>query len=181
MLMQPQMQAHFANALGRCYNLEYLDLSGNNSVDDSMVMQMQRNLIQKEDENDNRPYYKGLNYLHTAKIGGVQISNMNLSNLIKVAPNIEHLELTKCTNLTDQGILDLLRVHGKTLKFLDINYIPDLKWPFFDEVRNNYPDLLLRRFQNYETDKKDTGLRVPSRLIEKKKKKKGKKGGKKKK
>jgi len=41
--------------------------------------------------------------------------------------------------------------------------------------------LLIRRFQNYETDKKDTGLRVPRRLIEKKKKKGKKKGGKKKK
>lgn len=106
---------------------------------------------------------------------------MNLGNLVKIAPNIEHLELTKCTNLSDIGITELLRVHGKTLKFLDINYIPDLKWPFFDELRNSHPDLLIRRFQNYETDKKDTGLRVPRRLIEKKKKKGKKKGGGKKK
>ena len=102
-------------------------------------------------------------------------------NLVKIAPNIEHLELTKCTNISDIGVMELLRIHGKTLKFLDINYIPDLKYPFFDELRNNYPDLLIRRFQHYETDKKDTGLRVPRRLIEKKKKKKKKKGGKKKK
>ena len=40
MLMQPNMQSHFANALGRCYNLEFLDLSGNYNVDDTMVMQM---------------------------------------------------------------------------------------------------------------------------------------------
>jgi len=177
MLMQPQMQSHFANSLGRCYQLEFLDMSGDSNVDDTLLMQMQRNMIQKEDENENRPFYRGLQHLHTAKIGGIQISNMNLSNLVKIAPNIEHLELTKCTNLSDIGVIELLRVQGKTLKFLDINYIPDLKWPFFDELRNNYPDLLIRRFANYETDKKDTGLRVPRRLIEKKKKKGKKKGG----
>ena len=72
-------------------------------------------------------------------------------------------------------------MHGKVLKFLDLNYVPDLKWPFFDELRNNYPDILIRRFKQQDFDKKDTGLRVPRRIIEKKKKKKGKKGGKKKK
>lgn len=91
------------------------------------------------------------------------------------------MELTRCEKLNDTSLTDLLRIQGKTLKFLDINYIPDLKWPFFDELRNNYPDLLIRRFENYETDKKDTGLRVPRRLIEKKKAKGKKKGGGKKK
>ena len=181
MLMQPQMQSHFANALGRCYQLEFLDMSGNNHVDDMLIGQMMRNTVQSEEENENRPFYRGLQLLHTAKIGGTQISNMNLANLVKIAPNIEHLELTKCVHLSDIGVMELLRLHGKTLKFLDINYIPDLKYAFFDELRNNYPDLLIRRLQHYETDKKDTGLRVPRRLIEKKKKKKKKKGGKKKK
>ena len=52
----------------------------------------------------------------------------------------------------------------------------------YDELRTNHPDVLIRRFKHSETDKRDTGLRVPRRLIEKKKKKgKGKKGGKKKK
>lgn len=175
------MQSHFANVLGRCYNLEYLDLSGNYNMDDTMVMQMMRNMTQVEGENDGRAYYKGLQHLHTAKIGGLQISNMNLGQLVKLAPKLEHIELTRCTNITDCGIQDLLRNHGKNLKFLDLNYIPELKWAFWDELRNNYPDLLIRRFANYETDKKDTGLRVPRRLIEKKKKGKKKKGGGKKK
>jgi hypothetical protein len=70
---------------------------------------------------------------------------------------------------------------NKTLQFIDFNYIPDLKYAFFDELRERFPDLLIRRFKHQETDKKDTGMRVPRRIIEKKKKKGKKKGGKKKK
>jgi hypothetical protein len=141
---------------------------------------MQKNMT-TDDEIDARPYYRGLQELHTVKVGGTHISSMNLNNLVKIAPKLEHIELTRCPFITDAGLLELCRIHHKTLKFLDLNYVPDLKWPFFDELRNNYPEVLIRRFKQQDFDKKDTGLRVPRRIIEKKKKKKGKKGGKKKK
>jgi hypothetical protein len=49
-------------------------------------------------------------------------------------------------------------------------------------MRERFPTLLMRRFKHQDTDKKDTGMRIPRRIVEKKKKgKKGKKGVKKKK
>jgi len=94
---------------------------------------------------------------------------------------VAHLELTRCQSFTDHDILDLCNKNSKSLQFLDLNYIPDLKWAFFDELREKYPNILIRRFKHQDTDKKDNGLRVPRRIVEKKKKKGKKKGGKKKK
>ena len=64
---------------------------------------------------------------------------------------------------------------------MDLNYIPDLKWAFFDELRERFPNILIRRFKHQDTDKKDNGLKVPRRPNVKPKKGKKKKGGKKKK
>ena len=52
-------------------------------------------------------------------------------------------------------------------------------YAFLDELKATRPNLLTKRYNIAEVDKKDNGLRVPRRVIEKKKKKK--KGGKKKK
>jgi hypothetical protein len=58
--------------------------------------------------------------------------------------------------------------------------IPIVNYAFLDELKNNRPELLTKRNQIAEIDKKDNGLRVPRRVIsKKKKKKKGKKKGKK--
>merc|ERR1712070_958650 len=95
--------------------------------------------------------------------------------------NISHLEIQRCQGFNDTDILDLINKNNKTLLFIDISYIPDLKYSFFDEMRERFPNILMRRYKHQETDKKDTGLRVPRRIIEKKKKGKKKKGGKKKK
>ena len=67
------------------------------------------------------------------------------------------------------------------LKYLDLNKIPVVNFAFLDQLKQDHPDLLIRR-NRYEDDdfKKDNGLRVP-RQFPQKKKKKGKKGGKKKK
>jgi hypothetical protein len=75
----------------------------------------------------------------------------------------------------------LVNKNSKTLQFIDCNYVPDLKYNFFDELRERFPTLLIRRFKHQDTDKNDTGMRVPRRINEKKKKGKKKKGGKKKK
>ena len=61
------------------------------------------------------------------------------------------------------------------MKFIDINCIPAVTYPVLDELRNMKPDLLMRKYAINAADPKDTGLRVPLRVAEKKKKKKGKK------
>jgi hypothetical protein len=49
------------------------------------------------------------------------------------------------------------------------------------ELREMFPNVRIKRWIRQVADPKDTGLRMPLRLVSKKKKKKGKKGGKKKK
>jgi len=66
------------------------------------------------------------------------------------------------------------------LKFIELNGIPGITNPIFEQLRQIKPDLLMRRYNLQVVDQKDNGLRVPRRIVEKKKKKK-KKGGKKKK
>jgi len=46
---------------------------------------------------------------------------------------------------------------------------------FYEELKAKMPNVYLRRYQISEVDKKDNGLRVPRRVIEKEKKKGGKK------
>ena len=100
----------------------------------------------------------------------------------KAAPNLEHLEVTKCDKLTEFGLKSVLESNPK-LQFLDINHIPAVTFPFLDELKDTHPDLLIKRHTYQEVDfKKDNGLRVPRRLkvdIKKKKKKGKKKKGKK--
>lgn len=65
---------------------------------------------------------------------------------------------------------------------MDIARLPVAKYEFLDELKTTHPDLLIRRNCLADEDfKKDNGLRVPRRIIQKKKGKKKKKGGKKKK
>ena len=52
-------------------------------------------------------------------------------------------------------------------------------YAFLDDLKATKPQLLTKRYNIAEVDKKDNGLRIPRRVVEKKKKKK--KGGKKKK
>jgi len=110
----------------------------------------------------------------------VNMSDTGIINLFKLAPHIEHLELTKCERVTEFGINSVLDKENN-LTFLDLNFIPAFTYMILDELRNKHPNLLMRRFRENDVDKKDNGLRVPRRVIEKKKKKKkGRKGKKKK-
>ena len=60
--------------------------------------------------------------------------------------------------------------------------MPIVNYAFLDVLKDEYPELLIRRNVYQDEDfKKDNGLRVPRRIIQKKKSKKKKKGGKKKK
>lgn len=62
-----------------------------------------------------------------------------------------------------------------SLKFLDLSGVPAVSLSFYEELKAKMPKVYLRRYQINEVDKKDNGLRVPRRVIEKKKAKKGSK------
>ena len=101
-----------------------------------------------------------------------------MNYLVKLAPNIEHLELNRLT-INDFGLKSVVKDFTR-LRFVDFNGIKDVTYPLLDEFKKERPDLLIRQWRMKKHDKKDNELRVPWRVVEKKKKK-AKKGGKKKK
>ena len=97
--------------------------------------------------------------------------------MCKIAPNIEHLELTKL-EVSDVALKNMINALTK-LTYIDLTGVASANYAFLDELKATRPTLLTKRYNIAEVDKKDNGLRVPRRVVEKKKKKK--KGGKKKK
>ena len=176
---QDDMKAEFFETLGACYNLESVDCTGCYAIDDMLQMNFEKATVRINDQ-ETKP---GWQTCHTAKLCGLNISDIPLMALAKAMPNLEHLEVTKCEKLTEFGLKSVLETNGGKLKFLDINHIPAVTYPFLDELKDTHPDLLIKRHTYQDVDfKKDNGLRVPRRLkidIKKKKKKKGKKGKKK--
>lgn len=49
----------------------------------------------------------GLIKLHTVKLAQLTITDFAIASLSKVAPNIEHLELTGCASLTEYSLKTL--------------------------------------------------------------------------
>jgi hypothetical protein len=123
--------------------------------------------------------HPGLRMLHTVKLGCCPITDFGISILVKIAPSVHHLEVPGCEALTDYGVKQCINKFTK-LKYLDLSRVPIVNYKYLDELKNEKPDLLMRRNLISEIEKKDNGLRVPRRVVSKKKKKK-KKGGKKKK
>ena len=122
----------------------------------------------------------GLENCHTLKLSGTAISDATLPMIVKAMPNLEHVELCKCEQVGEFGINNLI-TNCTGLLYLDINKVPIVNYGFLDELKKTHPDLLIRRNIHQDDDfKKDNGLRVPRRIIQKKKKKKKKKGKKKK-
>lgn len=95
--------------------------------------------------------------------------------MCKVTPNVEHLELTKI-DVSDSALKNILKELTK-LTYIDLSGVTTANYAFLDELKATRPSLLTKRYNIAEVDKKDNGLRVPRRVVEKKKKKK--KGGKK--
>jgi hypothetical protein len=108
-------------------------------------------------------------------LGGTTISETGFYNMCKVTPNVEHLELTKI-DVSDSALKNILKELTK-LTYIDLSGVTTANYAFLDELKATRPSLLTKRYNIAEVDKKDNGLRVPRRVVEKKKKKK--KGGKK--
>jgi len=93
---------------------------------------------------------------------------------------LESIELSGCKNLSEYLINKIVSEY-KNVKFVDLSHIPVMNPAFYEQLKNERPDLMMRRFKTTEVDPKDNMLRVPLRTVEKGGKKKGKKGKKKKK
>jgi len=108
--------------------------------------------------------HPGLRMLHTVKLSGCPFADFGLTNLIKVAPNISHLELSGCETLTEYGVKTVIDKLPR-LKYIDMSRIPIVNYGFLDELKQRLPNLLTKRYKIAELDKKDNGLRVPRRVI----------------
>lgn len=127
-------------------------------------------------QEDGKHVQPGLANLLVVKVGFCNLTDFGVVTMCKIAPNIEHLELNRLEALTEYSLKFVFK-ELNNLKFLDTNGIPAVTYPMLDELKQTKPNLVMRKFRFLPFDKKDNGLRVPRRVIEKKKKKKkGKKG-----
>ena len=118
--------------------------------------------------------------LHTLKLARATLGDASLPMVTKAMPNLEHVELVMCEAVGEFGINSFIQ-NCPNLAYLDVAKLPVVTYGFLDELKKENPDLLIRRNLHADDDfKKDNGLRVPRRIIQKKKSKKKKKGGKKK-
>ena len=169
---QAGFNSSFFETLGFCFNLETLDVSGSNDINDDGG----RALTNASITVGNETVKPGLTACHTLKISGSNIGDATLPLITKAMPNLEHVELVKCEAISEFGINCILQNCEKII-FLDIAKVPIFDYNFLDELRQTNPTLYIRRNKHQGDDfKKDNGLRVPRRIISKKKKKKKKKG-----
>lgn len=115
-----------------------------------------------------------------AKISLTNLTDFGIVTLCKTAPNIEHIEVNRIENLTDYSLKFMFK-ELKNLQFFEGNGVPAVTFAMLDELKITKPNLVTRKLRFEPLDKKDNGLRVPRRVIEKKKKKKKGKGKKSKK
>jgi len=173
---QESFNGSFFEVLGFCWNLETLDVTGSHGIEDEAGRQLTNATLSF----GNDTIKPGLQYCHTLKMNGANLSDATLPTVIKSMPNLEHVELCRCEQIGEFGIKNLLENCPKLI-YLDINKVPIVSYAFLDELKTTHPNLLVRRNLHQDLDfKKDNGLRVPRRIITKKKKKKKKKGKKKK-
>ena len=119
---QPCFNSSFMEALGYCFNLETLDLAGSNDISDDGFNKLFKAQITVGSES----VKPGLKFLHTLKLSGSGIGEAVIPNLIKTIPNLEHLEIIKCEQITEHGLSKLISELPK-LTYLDISSIPIVK------------------------------------------------------
>lgn len=170
----------FGKALAVCFKLQSLDLGGCKEIGDDFFSM---NLLTGEKMEEGLPTRPGFPELVTVKLNFlVKLTDNSATQLCRISPKLEHLELTGCEQISEFGIESIFK-NFKNLKFVDINHIPivnpDKKPfpPFYEHLNGLRPDIMVKRYQFNEVDPKDNMLRIPWRIAEKKKgkKKKGKK------
>jgi len=57
--------------------------------------------------------------------------------------NLTHLELNRCTELTDLGLKEFVK-ELPSLKFLDLTSVPAVNLALVEEIQTKKPELLLR-------------------------------------
>jgi len=91
----------FAKALAFCFNLKCLDLGGCKAIGDDFF----NNIATGERKEEGVTTKPGFAYLHTIKLNFLtRIMDGSATKCCQISPNLEHLELTGCENLTEYAI-----------------------------------------------------------------------------
>lgn len=129
-LDQDTFKSDVANSLSKCWNLEFLDISGCRHVDDQFFTIMQKGEIMV----DKKPVAPGLSKLITVKLSYTGIQDMGVMTLVKIAPNIEHLELNRLDGL-QEFTLKLCFKDLPKLRFWDLNGVTGVTYQMLDEFK----------------------------------------------
>ena len=89
---QETFNSSFFDVLGQCWNLETVDVTGCHGIDDEGG----RLITNATVTYGNETIKPGLQYCHTLKLNGSTIGDATLPNIVKVMPNLEHVELCNC-------------------------------------------------------------------------------------
>lgn len=180
--------SHFGKALGFCFKLQTLDLGGCKHIGEDFFnwehlainsphspANRSAPIPKGEKMEDGINTKPGLAELVTVKLNFlVKIGDGSVSRICEMTNKLEHLELTGCEQLSEDGLDALFKTY-KNIQFFDINHIPVVNPAFYEVLKNSRPDVMVRRYQFNDIDLKDNMLRVPLRIVSKDKKKKGKK------
>ncbi len=94
------------------------------------------------------------------------LTDYGLLTFIKMAPNVQHLELNRLNNLSEFSLNSIFK-DLKHLKFIDLQGVSACTFQMLDELKEVKPDLVTRRFNFGEAiDDEDNGLRIPRRVIQ---------------
>ncbi len=97
---QEAFNSSFFESLGHCYNLETLDVSGSNGIDDDGG----RHITNATVTVGNESVKPGMHYMHTLKVSMSTISDATLPLIVKCMPNLEHVEMNKCEQIGEFGV-----------------------------------------------------------------------------
>jgi hypothetical protein len=164
-------------AIGKCFELQVLDLTGCKNIGDDGLNHLASGSIENE---EGKPILKGLKLLKLVKFNNMDmINDSSVIRLLKISDKVKHLEVSTCVSLTEY-LFSQLSMVAPNLEFVDMNMIPAMTQKYYDEFVELNPKLKIRRFAHQIADVKDNGLRRPLKIAGLKVKK-GKKKGKKKK
>lgn len=116
-------------SLAQCWDLQLLDLTGSNGIEDEAGKLFSSGEIQ-QGEASVKP---GFGYMTIMKLASTNISDIALIAMTKICPALEHLEVQRCERLTEYGVKAVLE-NNLELKFFDINKIPVVNYGFLDEL-----------------------------------------------
>lgn len=97
---QAGFNSSFFETLGFCFNLESLDVTGSNDMNDDGG----RALTNAQVAVGTETVKPGLSSCLTLKISGSSISDATLPLITKAMPNLEHVEIAKCEGISEFGI-----------------------------------------------------------------------------